>query len=79
MKYIRLLSPAYSNNGRFLDAGMTIEVGEEGAQITEERADEITKGLRGEEVDVVDEALGGEEGEEGKPAASKRSARSGNA
>lgn len=57
MKMILLLSAAYLNGGGYVDAGASVEVGEAKHQITEERAVDIQRGLRGEisEVEATDE------------------------
>lgn len=53
-KVILLLSAAYLNGNAFVDAGATVGVGTEKHEITEERALDIEKGLRGEISEVED-------------------------
>ncbi len=53
-KVILLLSAAYLNGNAFVDAGATVGVGTEKHEITEERAVDIEKGLRGEISEVED-------------------------
>lgn len=67
MKMILLLSAAYLNGGGYVDAGHSVEVGEGKHQITEERAVDIERGLRGEisEVEEADQNDEGDEGDEG--------------
>lgn len=65
MKQILLLSAAYSNSNTYADAGSTLEIGDGKHQITEERALDIEKGLRGEiseveDTDEVDDETDGE-------------------
>ena len=60
MKMILLLSAAYLNGGGYVDAGNSVEIGEEKHQISEERAVDIENGMRGEisEVEEADESVG---------------------
>ncbi len=53
-KVILLLSAAYLNGNAFVDAGATVSIGTEKHEITEERALDIEKGLRGEISEVED-------------------------
>jgi len=53
-KVILLLSAAYLNGNAFVDAGATVSIGTEKHEITEERARDIEKGLRGEISEVED-------------------------
>lgn len=53
-KVILLLSAAYLNGNAFVDAGATVSIGTEKHEITEERARDIEKGLRGEISDAED-------------------------
>ena len=59
-KIILLLSAAYANGGAYVDAGETLEIGDGKHQITDERAVDIEKGLRGEisDVEETDEDAG---------------------
>lgn len=54
-KVILLLSAAYLNGNAFVDAGATVAIGTDKHEITEERAIDIQKGLRGEISEVEDE------------------------
>lgn len=51
-KVILLLSAAYLNGGAYADAGATVPIGPGKHEITDERATDIEKGLRGEISDV---------------------------
>ncbi|MDD1450824.1 hypothetical protein NHF48_007385 [Sphingomonas sp. H160509] len=53
-KVILLLSAAYLNGNAFVDAGATVGIGTDKHEITEERAVDIEKGLRGEISEVED-------------------------
>lgn len=44
MKRILLLGPACRNNGDFVDAGVTVDVGDAGVAITPTRAQELVDG-----------------------------------
>ncbi len=61
-KVILLLSAAYLNGNAFVDAGATVGVGTEKHEITEERALDIEKGLRGE-ISEVEDADGEDDGD----------------
>jgi hypothetical protein len=49
-KVILLLSAAYLNGNAFVDAGATVGIGTDKHEITEERAVDIEKGLRGKKM-----------------------------
>ncbi len=53
-KVILLLSAAYLNGNAFVDAGATVSIGTEKHEITEDRALDIEKGLRGKISEVED-------------------------
>lgn len=53
-KVILLLSAAYTNGNAFVDAGATVPIGTDKHEITEQRAVDIEKGLRGEISEVED-------------------------
>lgn len=53
-KIILLLSAAYANGGAYVDAGNTVDIGDGKHEITDERAVDIEKGLRGKISDVED-------------------------
>ncbi len=63
MKMILLLSAAYLNGGGYVDAGHSVEIGDEKHQITDERAADIERGLRGEISEVEEADEDGQEGE----------------
>jgi len=46
MKAIHLHGAATRNNGRFIDAGATVEVGDKPEQISSTRADDLVNSLR---------------------------------
>lgn len=77
-KFIILSSAAYLNGGAYVDAGTEVPVGKEKLEITEERAVDIEKGLRGEiyEVDAGDDDDAGESGEGAAAPAQGRRSRS---
>jgi len=59
-KVILLLSAAYANGGAFVDAGNVVPIGTDKHEITEERAVDIEKGLRGK-ISNVEDAEGGDD------------------
>jgi hypothetical protein len=61
-KVILLLSAAFTNGNGFVDAGATVPVGTEKHEISEARALDIEKGLRGE-ISDVEETNEGDDGD----------------
>lgn len=55
MRCILLLSAAFANGGAFIEAGETVPVNDEKRGITDERAQDIVDGGRGEFHEVDDE------------------------
>lgn len=56
--HILLLAAAYLNGGAYVDAGVSVRVGAAKNEITEERAAEIVRMRRAEEVDGADDEAG---------------------
>lgn len=61
-KVILLLSAAYMNGNAFVDAGATVGIGTDKHEITEERAVDIEKGMRGE-ISEIEDADGEDDGD----------------